>query len=67
MAICGDGLVTAWPSSTIRPDESACSPAIDQSRVDLPQPDGPTTQTNSPSWTSMENPSSASVRPLGVS
>ena len=46
---------------------SACSPAIDHSSVVLPQPDGPMTQTNSPSRTSIENRSSACTRPLRVS
>ena len=41
--------MTGWPSSRTRPPLSACSPAIAQSRVDLPQPDGPSTQTSSPS------------------
>ena len=39
---------TAWPSNRIVPAEGGFSPASTSSRVDLPQPDGPTTAKNSP-------------------
>ena len=67
MAICGSGPSTARPSTRIRPPDSPCSPAIDQSRVDFPQPEGPITQTNSPLATSIEKRSSACTRPVRVS
>ena len=34
-----------------------------RSSVDLPQPDGPISETNSPGWTSRSMPSSASTSP----
>ncbi|MHC2523904.1 hypothetical protein ACVIEM_000989 [Rhizobium leguminosarum] len=41
--------VASLPSMTILPPETSSSPAISRSSVDLPQPDGPTKTTNSPS------------------
>ena len=67
MAICGCGPRTSCPSSRMRPELSPCSPAIDHSSVDFPQPDGPITQTNSPLRTCIENRSSACTRPVRVS
>ena len=43
------GLVTGSPSTRISPVDGGSRPAIIFSSVDLPQPDGPTTTTNSPS------------------
>src|SRR5204862_468790 len=43
------GLFTGSPSTRISPVDGASSPEIIFSRVDLPQPDGPTTTKNSPS------------------
>ena len=43
------GLVTGSPSTRISPVDGASSPEIIFSKVDLPQPDGPTTTKNSPS------------------
>src|SRR5262249_24074175 len=43
------------------------SPPMTLKRVDLPQPDGPITPTNSPGDTSSETPSTAVRTPSGVS
>ena len=45
----------------IAPDVTSSSPAIIRSSVDLPQPDGPTSTTNSPSPTSSETSRTAST------
>ena len=42
-------LVTSLPSMAISPDVGRSSPAMVRSSVDLPQPEGPTKTTNSPS------------------
>ena len=47
------------PSKRNSPSEMSSSPAIMRSRVDLPQPDGPTNTVNSPLWM-------ARCRPLKV-
>jgi len=39
---------TTCPSSVMRPDVTGTSPAIRPRSVDLPQPEGPTIETNSP-------------------
>ena len=53
MKMCrGSGSVTLWPSIWISPCVAARKPPAMLSRVDLPQPEGPTRQTNSPSPTS---------------
>ena len=44
----GPGPLTALPSSRISPPETGRKPAIMFRIVVLPQPDGPTTATNSP-------------------
>src|SRR3954467_14428620 len=49
------------------PSVGALKPAISESRVLLPQPDGPTMLTNSPSRTSIVTPSSATRRRFPVS
>ena len=41
---------TTVPSIATVPPVISSSPAIMRSSVDLPQPDGPTSTTNSPSW-----------------
>ena len=43
----GPGPATAWPSSKTSPPVASSSPATMRMSVDLPQPDGPTTQMNS--------------------
>src|SRR5690606_32845997 len=40
-----------WPNTCTRPEVGRSSPAAMFSRVDLPQPVGPTTETNSPGAT----------------
>ena len=45
------------------PLKGNCSPVASFIRVDLPQPDGPTTAANSPRFTWIERPSTASVPP----
>src|SRR5262245_56896109 len=44
----GGGPATSLPLTITRPEVGANSPAIDIKRVVLPQPDGPTKETNSP-------------------
>src|SRR5262249_19806992 len=48
-------------SQMISPREGSLRPAISRSAVDLPQPDGPSTETNSPGRTARSRPSRASV------
>src|SRR5271165_6226878 len=45
------GPCTGLPSISTVPDVGCCSPAIKCKRVDLPQPEGPTMQRNSPALT----------------
>jgi len=47
------------PKTSMRPDEGAMSPAAMLSKVDLPQPVGPTMATNSPAATAREARSTA--------
>ena len=39
---------SGWPNTFTWPDDGDSRPALTLSRVDLPQPVGPTTDTNSP-------------------
>ena len=55
---------TGLPSASTRPESGLVRPAMMSSSVDLPQPRGPTRQTNSPSPTSSEMSSSAWTSPL---
>ena len=48
----GSSQVTFLPLMKIWPSETSSSPAMQLSRVDLPQPDGPSSTMNSPSATS---------------
>ena len=50
----GGRSLTRLPSITMSPEVVCSSPAIMRRSVDLPQPDGPTKTTNSPSRTSSE-------------
>src|SRR3954452_6627278 len=59
----GSSWLTTRPPIAISPPETSSSPAISRSRVDLPQPDGPSTTTNSPSRMSRSTPCTISVRP----
>ena len=43
----GASSLTTSPSNRISPEVRSSSPAITRSRVDLPQPEGPTKTTNS--------------------
>ena len=47
------------PASTISPSVGVSSPATRLSSVDLPQPDGPMTATNSPGFISKSTPRNA--------
>ena len=47
--LAGASPVTSRPSMLMVPPLASSSPAISRSSVDLPQPDGPTKTTNSPS------------------
>ncbi len=59
----GATLFTTRPPIAISPAVMFSSPAIMRSSVDLPQPDGPTRMTNSPSSISTLTPCSTSVVP----
>src|SRR5579872_3398820 len=55
--------LTSLPSMRISPDDTLSSPAIIASKVDLPQPDGPTRAMNSPVRASRSTPLSTSTGP----
>src|SRR5918992_28820 len=57
----GGTSLTISPSTAISPSVMSSSPAIMRSVVDLPQPDGPTSTTNSLSAMSRSIPRTASV------
>ena len=59
----GSRSFTILESILISPLVIGSSPAIMRSRVDLPQPDGPTSATNSPSLMPMETPWMTSCSP----
>src|SRR5437762_6268287 len=63
-------LTRFWPWKTTRPPVipagGLSSRAIANSMVDLPQPDSPTTPTNSPLCTSRSTPETAWTAPRGV-
>jgi hypothetical protein len=62
----GPGPVTRWPLTTISPSVGSFRPAVRYSRLDLPQPEGPTMTANCWSGTSRETLSSATkVPPAG--
>jgi hypothetical protein len=52
----GSSSFTTRPPIAISPPEISSSPATMRSRVDLPQPEGPTMTTNSPSAISASTP-----------
>src|SRR5271166_3715523 len=58
----GDGPRTGCPPTVTVPSSLSRAPATIRSRVDLPQPDGPSRQTSSPARTSRLIPASATVR-----
>jgi hypothetical protein len=45
---CGASRVMSFPSTSRRPEATACRPAIALISVDFPAPFGPTTTTSSP-------------------
>ena len=55
--------LTILPSIAIVPPVISSRPASIRSNVDLPQPDGPTSTTNSPSWMSKPMPWMTLVAP----
>ena len=60
-----EGPAIGRPSSVIRPAVTSAKPATRRSKVDLPQPDGPTITDSSRSGIASEMSSSAvTVRPL---
>src|SRR6185295_5446602 len=66
MPISGLGPVIGLPSSRTSPLVNPCRPDIDQSKVVLPQPEGPTIETISPGFTSRLQRSIASRSPEAV-
>jgi hypothetical protein len=59
----GSNRFTTLPPMAISPPEISSSPAISLRSVDFPQPEGPSTTTNSPSLTSRSMPCTISVPP----
>ena len=57
----GGTVVTSWPCSRIRPSLGSSKPAIIRSVVVLPEPDGPSIEKNSPSYTSRSMPATATI------
>ena len=64
--LSGRGASMRAPSTSTSPEVAAVSPPTICSRVDLPQPLGPTIETNFPSGTSNETRSSAVNGPAAV-
>ena len=62
----GGRLLTTRSPMRISPAVMFSSPAIIRSKVDLPQPDGPTSTTNSPSPIEMSTPWMTSVAPKAL-
>src|SRR6478672_26414 len=54
--LAGGTSFTTSPSIAMVPEETVSRPQISRSSVDLPQPDGPTNTTNSPSATARSTP-----------
>ncbi len=54
---------TSRPSKRMRPSSAVSNPAMHLSVVVLPQPDGPSSETNDPLSTSSAMPSTAAARP----
>jgi len=59
----GSTSLTTFEPMEIAPAEISSRPAIMRRRVDLPQPEGPTSTQNSPSSTATSTPCSTSVEP----
>ena len=62
----GARLLTTLGPMRISPPVMFSNPAIMRSNVDLPQPDGPTRITNSPSWMSIDTPWITGVAPKAL-
>ena len=58
----GAGPVTGMPPTVTEPSSDLSAPATMRSRVDFPQPDGPSRQTSSPGATLRLTPDMATVR-----
>jgi len=58
-----DSAVKSLPSTTIRPEDGTSSRFRHRSKVDLPEPDGPTTPWIAPSGTARSTPSNAVTAP----
>ena len=58
-----DSRDSSWPHSRTAPDEDRSSPAAHCSRVDLPDPDTPSTAVNEPAAKDRDTPSSAVTEP----
>src|ERR1700736_5423273 len=61
--LCGGCALTIWPSNHNSPSVTSSRPAIMFSVVDLPQPEGPSSTTNSLSRISRLRSSTASTSP----
>ena len=61
IAVSGDGPSISLPATAIWPEVGSSSPAIISSKVDLPQPERPSRQTNSPAPQVKSMPRSAST------
>jgi hypothetical protein len=62
----GGTLLTTRSPMRMSPAVMFSSPAIIRSRVDFPQPEGPTRMTNSPSWMSIDTPWMTCVAPKAL-
>ncbi len=58
-----DGEEICWPSISMVPADGGMKPAIMRKVVVLPQPDGPSSDTNSPGTSSSEKSATASTAP----
>src|SRR5437660_8334721 len=63
LRVCGGSRMTSRPAIRMAPPLASRKPAIMRSVVVLPQPEGPSSTTNSPSATSSDRSSTASVSP----
>ncbi|CFN82344.1 Uncharacterised protein [Bordetella pertussis] len=62
-----DSPAMSTPSKTIRPDVGACARVMQRPRVDLPEPDSPTTPRVSPFFSVKPTSATACVRRAGPS
>jgi hypothetical protein len=61
--LLGGTWLMSWPSMRMRPSVGVSNPASIRSRVVLPQPDGPSSEKNSPSSMDSETLSTATILP----